>query len=91
MKAFVLLLGFCFFLYPDASNSWTPEFSMQVRTIGSVVPSPNAGWIAYTEAKPVAEGERSEGARRCRGAATCGKRTRPTYSLAVLIDEGCVG
>ncbi|MGA7414434.1 MAG: hypothetical protein WBW33_28450, partial [Bryobacteraceae bacterium] len=60
MKAFVLLLSFCFFLYPDATNSWTPEFSLQVRTIGSVIPSPDARWIAYTEVKPVAEGERSE-------------------------------
>ena len=60
MKAFALLLGFCFFLYSDVGNTWTPEFSMQVRTIGSVVPSPDARWIAYTEIKPVAEGERSE-------------------------------
>jgi dipeptidyl aminopeptidase/acylaminoacyl peptidase len=60
MKAFILLLGFCFLLYPDASNSWTPEFSLQVRTIGSVVPSPDAHWIAYTQIKPVAEGEHSE-------------------------------
>ena len=60
MKAFALLLGFCFFLNSDGNNSWTPEFSLQVRTIGTVVPSPDARWVAYTEIKPVAEGERSE-------------------------------
>jgi dipeptidyl aminopeptidase/acylaminoacyl peptidase len=60
MKAFALVAGCCFLLSADANNSWTPEFSLQVRTIGSVVPSPDARWIAYTEVKPVAEGERSE-------------------------------
>jgi Tol biopolymer transport system component len=60
MKAFALLLGCCFFLYSDVNTSWTPEFSMQVRTIGTVVPSPDARWIAYTEIQPVADGERSE-------------------------------
>lgn len=33
---------------------------MQVRTIGAVVPSPDARWVAYTETKAIAEGERSE-------------------------------
>jgi dipeptidyl aminopeptidase/acylaminoacyl peptidase len=60
MKAFLILLGACLFLYSDANSGWTPEFSMQVRTIGSVVPSPDAKWVAYIETKPVAEGERSE-------------------------------
>jgi dipeptidyl aminopeptidase/acylaminoacyl peptidase len=60
MKVFALLLGCCFFLYSEVNNSWTPEFSMQVRTIGSVVPSPDARWVAYTEVTPVVEGERSE-------------------------------
>ncbi len=60
MKALALLLGCCFSLYSDVPNSWTPEFSMQVHTIGSVVPSPDAQWIAYTEIKAVAEAERSE-------------------------------
>jgi len=61
MKAIVLLLiGACLLLYADVNNSWTPEFSMQVRTIGAVVPSPDARWIAYTEVQAIAEGERSE-------------------------------
>jgi dipeptidyl aminopeptidase/acylaminoacyl peptidase len=60
MKAFALLVSCCFLLASEANNSWTPEFSLQVRTIGSVVPSPDAQWIAYTEVKAVAEGERSE-------------------------------
>jgi len=60
MKVFALLLGSCFVLHSEVNNSWTPEFSMQVRTIGSVVPSPDARWVAYTEVTPVVEGERSE-------------------------------
>jgi dipeptidyl aminopeptidase/acylaminoacyl peptidase len=60
MKAIALFLGCCFVLCSEVNNSWTPEFSMQVRTIGSVVPSPDARWVAYTEVTPVAEGERSE-------------------------------
>lgn len=33
---------------------------MNIQTIGSVVPSPDAQWIAYTQIRAVAEGERSE-------------------------------
>ncbi len=33
---------------------------MQIRNIGSVVPSPDAQWIAYTQIKAVADGEHSE-------------------------------
>jgi dipeptidyl aminopeptidase/acylaminoacyl peptidase len=60
MKVLALFVAFCSFVYSDSINSWTPEFSMQVRTIGTVVPSPDARWVAYTEVKAVAEGERSE-------------------------------
>src|ERR1700689_5338872 len=60
MKVFALFLGCCFVLYSEVNTSWTPEFSMQVRTIGSVVPSPDGRWIAYTEIQALAEGERSE-------------------------------
>jgi dipeptidyl aminopeptidase/acylaminoacyl peptidase len=61
MKRLLLLLGCCFCLFPDTpANLWTPEFSMQVKTIGAVLPSPDAQWIAYTQIKPIADGERSE-------------------------------
>jgi len=60
-----VVLGGCFLLGAealgaDASPGWTPEFSMQVKTIGTVVPSPDAQWVAYTQIKPVTEDERSE-------------------------------
>jgi dipeptidyl aminopeptidase/acylaminoacyl peptidase len=60
MKRAALLLVFCLCLYPGIPTSWTPEFSMQVQTIGAVIPSPDGQWIAYTQIKPIAEGERSE-------------------------------
>ena len=51
---------FCLVLRPGIPTAWTPEFSMQVQTIGSVVPSPDGQWVAYTQSKPIVEGERSE-------------------------------
>ena len=47
-------------LRPDIPRLWTPEFSMQVQTIGAVVPAPDGQWVAYTQSKPVVDGERSE-------------------------------
>jgi dipeptidyl aminopeptidase/acylaminoacyl peptidase len=41
-------------------TAWTPEFSMQVRTVGDVVPSPDGQLVAYTQTRAVAEAEKSE-------------------------------
>jgi len=44
----------------QAPTGWTPEFSMQVRTVGDVVPSPDGRLVAYTQTRAVAETEKSE-------------------------------
>lgn len=54
------LLAFCVLLSGDAPSGWTPEFSLQVQTIGVVTPSPDGAWVAYTQSKPVVDGEHSE-------------------------------
>src|SRR5438270_9032389 len=63
-RAFILsvvsLILLPLLLKPDIPTAWTPEFSMQVQTIGSVIPSPDGQWVVYTQSKPVIEGERSE-------------------------------
>ncbi|MGI8742519.1 MAG: S9 family peptidase [Bryobacteraceae bacterium] len=64
MKRILLVVSslavFSVVLRPDVPRFWTPEFSMQVQTIGAVVPSPDGEWVAYTQSKPIIEGERSE-------------------------------
>ena len=60
MKRTLPILGLCFCISAVAATTWTPEFSMQVQTVGAVVPSPDGQWIAYTQTKAVAEAERSE-------------------------------
>ncbi|MDA1314148.1 MAG: S9 family peptidase [Acidobacteria bacterium] len=44
----------------QTSPVWTPELSMQVDTIGEVVPSPDGRWVAYTRTTAVMEEEKSE-------------------------------
>jgi Tol biopolymer transport system component len=41
-------------------SAWTPEFSMQFKTVGAVIPSPDGSRVAWTETQPVMEVERSE-------------------------------
>ena len=41
-------------------SSWTPELTMQVKTIGEVVPSPDGTRVAWTQSQAVIEPERSE-------------------------------
>ena len=59
MKATVLLLVSVSALAADAPTIWTPEFSLNIQTIGDVVPSPDGSWTAWTQVKPIAEGDRS--------------------------------
>jgi dipeptidyl aminopeptidase/acylaminoacyl peptidase len=42
------------------SPGWTPELSMQVKRVGSVVPSPDGQWVVYQVGTAVMEGETSE-------------------------------
>ncbi len=44
----------------DAPGAWTPELTMEVRTIGSVTPSPDGAWVAWTETRAVIEADKSE-------------------------------
>ncbi|HLJ49525.1 MAG TPA: S9 family peptidase [Bryobacteraceae bacterium] len=60
MKWTVLLLSPVLALAADAPTVWTPEYSLNVQTIGAVVPSPDGKWVAWIQTKPVAETDRSE-------------------------------
>ena len=43
-----------------AQPKWTPDLSMQVRTIGEALPSPDGQWLVYTVTEAVMEEETSE-------------------------------
>lgn len=43
-----------------AQPKWTPELSMQVRTVGQALPSPDGRWLVYTVTEAVMEEETSE-------------------------------
>ncbi|MBX9600853.1 MAG: S9 family peptidase [Bryobacteraceae bacterium] len=47
-------------LLAQAPPAWTPEYSMKVKNVGDVTPSPDGKWVAWTETRPVMEGEKSE-------------------------------
>lgn len=60
MKATLLLfISASLPLAADAPTLWTPEFSMNVQTIGEVVPSPDGAWSAWTQIKPLADRDHS--------------------------------
>jgi dipeptidyl aminopeptidase/acylaminoacyl peptidase len=46
--------------WSQTNSVWTPELSMQVDTIGEVVPSPDGRWVAYTRTQAVMKKEKSE-------------------------------
>ena len=54
---FAALLGTAFAQVPGA---WTPEFSMQFKTVGGVIPSPDGSRVAWTQTQSVMEPEHSE-------------------------------
>src|SRR5579872_2090484 len=41
-------------------SGWTPELSMQVKSIGEVIPSPDGMRVAWTQSQAIMEPERSE-------------------------------
>jgi len=53
----VALAGAALAQYPSA---WTPEFSMQFKSVGAVIPSPDGRLVAWTETQSIMEPERSE-------------------------------
>jgi dipeptidyl aminopeptidase/acylaminoacyl peptidase len=44
----------------DAQSAWTPELSMTVKRVSSVIPSPDGTKVAFVVAEAVMEGEKSE-------------------------------
>ena len=54
---FAALVGIAFAQVPGV---WTPEFSMQFKTIGGVIPSPDGSRVAWAETQSIMELERSE-------------------------------
>ena len=52
-----LALGLAFAQNPA---QWTPDVSMRVQTVGSVIPSPDGKLVVYTQTRAVMEEEKSE-------------------------------
>jgi len=57
---FLLIFLGCVPAWGDDDTAWSPELSMQVETIGSVTPSPDGAWVAYTRTRAVMEAETSQ-------------------------------
>jgi len=55
--AFLVAAGIAFAQTP---STWTPEFSLQFKTVGEVVPSPDGTRVAWTQTQAVMEAETSE-------------------------------
>jgi dipeptidyl aminopeptidase/acylaminoacyl peptidase len=54
---FAALVGTAF---AQAPGGWTPEFAMQFKTVGAVIPSPDGSRVSWTETQSIMEPERSE-------------------------------
>lgn len=46
--------------WAQAPTAWTPELTLQVQTIGEIVPSPDGRLVAYSQTRAVMETEKSE-------------------------------
>ncbi|HLX43418.1 MAG TPA: S9 family peptidase [Bryobacteraceae bacterium] len=60
MKAFLFLPLALGSLWAQAPTAWTPEFSMQFKTVSGVMPSPDGSKVAWTETQSVMDAEHSE-------------------------------
>ena len=60
MKASLFAILLAGLAWAQAPTGWTPEFSMQVRSVGDVLPSPDGRLVAYTQTRAVVEPEKSE-------------------------------
>jgi dipeptidyl aminopeptidase/acylaminoacyl peptidase len=58
MKRSLLLLALAAFA--QGPTGWTPQLSMQVKTVGDVMPSPDGARVAWIQSQAVMEPERSE-------------------------------
>jgi dipeptidyl aminopeptidase/acylaminoacyl peptidase len=56
------MLGLCALVFASATlyAQWTPELSMQVKTVTAPVPSPDGKFAAWTQTQAVMDGEKSE-------------------------------
>ena len=60
MKAICVLLGSLAIACAAPPTGWTPEFSMQFKTVGDVVPSPDGSKVVWTQTEAVMDAEHSE-------------------------------
>jgi Tol biopolymer transport system component len=64
MKKMFLLLTIALLSFSLSAQEkdlqWTPEFSMQFKSIGGTDLSPDGKYVAYTVREPIMEGEQSE-------------------------------
>ena len=61
MKCLIaLLLVFAGAGWAETPAAWTPELSMQVQSVGNVVPSPDGRLVVWTQTRAVMETEKSE-------------------------------
>ena len=60
MKTAFLALALAATAFAQAPTAWTPEFSMQFKTVSAVVPSPDGSKVAWTQTQSVMDAERSE-------------------------------
>jgi Tol biopolymer transport system component len=60
MKAASLLLFSLSAAIAQPPSTWTPEYSMQVQIVSTVVPSPDGQSVAWAQSKPRVDAEHSE-------------------------------
>jgi dipeptidyl aminopeptidase/acylaminoacyl peptidase len=60
MKATLLFFALAGVALSQAPTTWTPEFSMQFKTVSSVVPSPDGSKVVWTQTQSVMDAEHSE-------------------------------
>jgi dipeptidyl aminopeptidase/acylaminoacyl peptidase len=60
MKTVLLAPAFSALLLAQAPTAWTPEFSMQFKTVSNVLPSPDGAKVVWTQTQSVMGPEQSE-------------------------------
>jgi dipeptidyl aminopeptidase/acylaminoacyl peptidase len=56
----LIAMAFLGTAWAQLPTAWTPEFSMQFKTVGAVVPSPDGTMVVWTQTQPVMDPEHSE-------------------------------
>jgi dipeptidyl aminopeptidase/acylaminoacyl peptidase len=60
MRAAYLLAGLLGAAFAQVPTAWTPEFSLQFKTVGGVLPSADGSRVAWTQTQAVMDAEHSE-------------------------------